>query len=89
MTADDVFQALNELGFDKYSEPLKDFMKNYTEKEDQVQKTLYKKRKMPGGDVAEDDDRPTVSFKKLRENPDAVMAEDDYKVVDINQALSK
>ena len=31
----DVYQALNELGFDKYAEPLKDFMKKYNaDKED-------------------------------------------------------
>ena len=76
---------MNELGFDKYSEPLKDFMKNYnTDKEDQVQKTLYKKRKMPGTEAADEQGRPIVTFKKIRENPDAEMADEDYKVVDIN-----
>jgi histone H3/H4 len=35
VTAEDVFSALNELGFDKYEEPLREFIKNYNaDKED-------------------------------------------------------
>jgi Cdc6-like AAA superfamily ATPase len=37
VTETDVYQALNELGFDKYVEQLKDFMSNYNaDKEDQI-----------------------------------------------------
>jgi len=42
----DVYQALAELGFEKYVDQLKDFMKNYTDKEDEVKKQLNKKRKI-------------------------------------------
>ncbi len=45
MTEQEIYQALSELGFDKYVEQLKDFMKNYTDKEDEVKKQLVKKRK--------------------------------------------
>ena len=44
-----MYQALNELGFEKYTEQLKEFMQNYQavqEKEEQVKKQMYKKRKM-------------------------------------------
>lgn len=35
MTADDVFTALKELGFEKYETELRDFLKNYNaDKED-------------------------------------------------------
>lgn len=40
-----VYQALNELGFDKYVSQLKEEMRNYSEKEDAVKKNLIKKRK--------------------------------------------
>ena len=40
-----VYQALNELGFDKYVQQLKEEMRNYSEKEDAVKKQIYKKRK--------------------------------------------
>ena len=39
---------------------------------------------MPGTEAADEQGRPTVTFKKIRENPDAEMADEDYKVVDIN-----
>jgi hypothetical protein len=46
----DVLQALNELGFEKYVEPLKDFMANYNaDKEDQAAagRQTAKKRAFP------------------------------------------
>ncbi len=58
-------------------------MKNYSEREDQVQKTLYKKRK-----VDETGQDPLISSgatKKLKENHDVSMAEEEFHVVDINQ----
>jgi Holliday junction resolvasome RuvABC DNA-binding subunit len=48
VTAEDVFSALNELGFDKYEEPLREFVKNYNaDKEDQARKVTIKKRPAP------------------------------------------
>ena len=45
VVADDVFEALNELDFDKYEESLRDFLRNYNaDKEDQARRaTLTKK----------------------------------------------
>ena len=37
------------MGFDKFDEPLREFMKNYNaEKEDQARRTKQKKRSAPG-----------------------------------------
>lgn len=48
VSAEDVFCALNELGFDKYEEPLREFMKNYSaDKEDLARKATLKKRPAP------------------------------------------
>jgi hypothetical protein len=45
MSGEDVFTALKELGFDKYEEELREFMKNYNaEKEDAVARSKNKKR---------------------------------------------
>ena len=45
ITGDDVFTALRELGFDKYEEELREFMKNYNaDKEDAVMRSKMKKR---------------------------------------------
>lgn len=46
ITADDVFTALKELGFDKYESELKEFLRNYnTSKEDQAARLQTQKRK--------------------------------------------
>ena len=48
ITAEDVFQALNELDMEKYEEPLREFLKNYNaEKEDQAKKASAKKQMAP------------------------------------------
>ena len=45
ITADDVYTALKELGFDKYEDELKEFLKNYNaDKEDQARTLKAKKR---------------------------------------------
>lgn len=67
----DVFQALSELGFDKYNESLKEFMKNYTEKEDEVKKQMYKKRKDQGEGENEDaimESAAGSKTKRIKEN---------------------
>eukprot|EP00347_Sterkiella_histriomuscorum_P009444 403341191 len=85
-----VLQALNELGFDKYQESLKEFLKNYTEKEDEVKKTQYKKRKlqedeeehkqqdqiMNGDEETSDQKLTSGSGKRFKENYDQTKQED-------------
>ena len=45
MVAEDVFQALSELDFEKYEEPLRDFLRNYNaEKEDQARRIAAQKK---------------------------------------------
>ena len=45
VNSEDVFQALNELDFDKYEEPLREFLKNYNaEKEDQAKRNASGKK---------------------------------------------
>jgi hypothetical protein len=45
VTAEDVFVALNELGFEKFEDNLREFIKNYnSEKEDQAREQKEKKR---------------------------------------------
>ena len=46
MQPEDVFTALNELGFDKYEETLREFLKNYNaEKEDVAKKPVTGKKR--------------------------------------------
>ena len=75
MAEQDVYQALSELGFEKYTEQLKEFMKNYTDKEDEAKKQLYKKRKEASSgldnDVQMTNDLGSKS-KRLRENADGL-----------------
>ena len=48
ITAEDVFQALKELDFEKYEEPLREFQKNYNaEKEDQARRIGSGKKLAP------------------------------------------
>ena len=48
ISADDVFQALKELDFEKYEEPLREFQKNYNaENEDQARKAASGKKLAP------------------------------------------
>jgi len=59
VTAEDVFSALKELGFENYEEQLRDFLKNYnTEKEDVAKKVQVQKRMQPEDTI-------------MRENPEA------------------
>ena len=52
---EDVFTALNELGFDKYEETLREFLKNYNaEKEDVARKVAVGKKKMLVPEFEED-----------------------------------
>ena len=55
ITAEDVFQALKELDFEKYEEPLREFLKNYNaEKEDIAKKNAAGKKLAPiqdNGDI--------------------------------------
>ena len=45
---EDVFGALNELGFQKYEDQLREFLQNYhTDKEDQAREKLARKRPAP------------------------------------------
>jgi hypothetical protein len=45
ITLDDVFTALKELGFEKYEDELKEFLKNYNaDKEDQAKTLQARKR---------------------------------------------
>ena len=47
MQPEDVFTALNELGFDKYEETLREFIKNYNaDKEDIAKKPVVGKKRM-------------------------------------------
>lgn len=46
ITADDVYTALKELGFDKYEPELKEFLRNYnSSKEDQAARLQTQKRR--------------------------------------------
>ena len=48
VNAEDVFQALKELDFEKYEEPLREFLKNYNaDKEDQARLNATKKKLAP------------------------------------------
>ena len=56
VSAEDVFKALKELGFENYEEQLRDYLKNYNaEKEDVPRKGQMSKRQAPADDRAMDD----------------------------------
>jgi len=52
VTEPDMYQALNELGFDKYVEELKDFMKNY--RDDQAVRVQQSKKRTRDDEGAHD-----------------------------------
>ena len=90
MTEADVYQALNEIGFDKYVEQLQDFMRNYNaDREDVVgaaKAGQNRKRAFEGVSVAHRGDadhdmggQPTMQVKRHR---DEVEDEDD-EVIDL------
>ena len=54
ISAEDVFQALNEMDFEKYEEPLREFQKNYNaEKEDLAKKNASGKKLAPIQDTGD------------------------------------
>lgn len=69
---------MHELGFDKYVDQLKDFMKNYNAaKEDEAKKTQFKKRKLD-----EEDTHGQENIKRLKEGDDS---ESECQVIDLTK----
>ncbi|CDW80308.1 UNKNOWN [Stylonychia lemnae] len=91
VTEKEVYQALNELGFEKYTEQLKEFMVNYSEKEDEHKNQLLKKRKVDENgqgqnhemvDNADANQMVQSKSKKLKENNHG---EEEFKIIDIQR----
>ena len=91
MTEADVFQALNEIGFEKYVEQLQDFMRNYNaDREDVVgaKSAVNRRRVFEGVSVAhrgggDDHDmaggQPSMQVKRHRDEVD----DGDDEVIDL------
>ena len=81
--ADDVFAALEELGFEKYEEQLREFLVNYSaSKEDQAQRrvpfaTTKEKQLLNGGGPTHELDREEV---KEGANPEEQEANGDQYI---------
>jgi hypothetical protein len=90
-----VYQALQELGFEKYVEQLRDFMQHYNaEREDVVDRTgVAKKRTFAatanGEEVQEEDaamDGDTTANAKRKRQVEYADDEEDCEVIDIKHA---
>lgn len=89
MTEADVYQALNEIGFDKYVEQLQDFMRNYNaDREDVVgAKPVNKKRVFEGVSIAHrggDDHDMAQPAKQVKRHRDEVDDGED-EVIDLKK----
>ena len=58
VNTDDVFTALNELGFEKFEDELKEFMKNYNSEKEEGNKMKMQMQAMQG----------TLDKKRVRDN---------------------
>ena len=62
----DIYQALNELGFDKYTTELKDFMRNYNADKEEKKQAIQAQKRALHEDEAQQQEEPELN-KKLKD----------------------